>query len=402
MAHIDSVYGVRRPSRADELFPTDRPVPEAMIGRGDEVKALAASLDQGINRLVVGPRRQGKTTLCRAALGALRRQGAYTVDVDLFVLVDLRRFAEALVDGAIANRSALRRAARGAANAGRAGLSALSVVATARLRAELGESVELAFEPAAARRDPWRHFEHALRLLQRIAEVDGRHLVLFIDEFQQIGAAHQPFGEPDQVMTLMRGILQDSPSVTTVFAGSVEHVLRDLLAPPHRAFHQWGSWYELQPVDEATWREGLARRLAGTDVSFDPAALHRLVELGERHARTTMLLAQQAWYATVSEHRDVIDAGAVEAGLAMATAADGAAHEITLAYIRQAGRHTLAVAVAVAAGDPPYTVASPRTVQRALDALRTEGVVERRGPIGRGGWVVPDPLLRRFLARLEP
>lgn len=53
-------------------------------------------------------------------------------------------------------------------------------------------------------------------------------------------------------MGLMRSVLQDSPAVTNLFAGSVEQLLRDVLAPPRRAFFQWGSWYELQRVDATT------------------------------------------------------------------------------------------------------------------------------------------------------
>lgn len=45
-----------------ELFPTDTPIPaERMIGREEEVAAVARSLVGGGNLVIAGPRRTGKT-----------------------------------------------------------------------------------------------------------------------------------------------------------------------------------------------------------------------------------------------------------------------------------------------------------------------------------------------------
>src|SRR5438132_9769091 len=65
-----------------ELFPTDEPVSgEALIGRADDVDAIANSLLGSINVVLAGPRRLGKTSVARAALEVCRRAGAYTVGV---------------------------------------------------------------------------------------------------------------------------------------------------------------------------------------------------------------------------------------------------------------------------------------------------------------------------------
>lgn len=276
-------------------------------------------------------------------------------------------------------------------------MAAVGAAATVRLRTELGDGVELAFDPRLGRRDPRRYFEHALRLLQRICDHDGRSLVLFLDEFQEIGATRHPFGDPDEFMNLMRAVLQESPAVTCLFAGSVQHMMRDLLASEHRAFYQWGAWFELGTIDVETWRKGLARRAARAGVRFERLALDRLVELGEGQARTTMLLAQQTYLAALAEERDEVDLATVEVGMEQAMNADVAAHQAVVDQIRLIGRRALDVAVRIALGEPPYGTGSPNTAKRAIDALFAQGLVERRGTVGRGGWVVPDPLLRRYL-----
>lgn len=160
---------------------------------------------------------------------------------------------------------------------------------------------------ACGPRDPRRYFEDAVRLLQRICDHDGRRPLLFLDELGELAAARHPFGDPGEVMNLLRSVLQDSASVTCLFAGSVQHMMRDLLAAEHRAFYQWGSWFELELIEPETWRQGIERRARRAGVTFEPVALARLVELGEGQARTTMVLAQQAYVAAFSEGRDEID-----------------------------------------------------------------------------------------------
>jgi len=365
------------------------------------VSRLVTLLSEGVHQLVVGPRRQGKTTICQAATGTLGSGGMYVVEVDLFALATLTRMAEVLVDQAIGNRAALHRAGRAITKGGRSAAAIVGSAAQARLRTELGEGIELVFEPRGPRSDPRRHFEHALRLLQRICDHDGATLVLFIDEFQELGAQRAPFGDADEIMNLMRSVLQESPAVTCLFAGSSEHMMRDLLGEDHRAFYQWGAWYELEPIAASTWKLGLSERLVGTSVTFDPTALARLVDLGEGQARITMLLAQQAYLVAVTEDLGLIDAGTVEVAVELALRATSAAHQVTVDQIRDLGRHALDVAVRIARGEPPYRKGNaPRTIQRAIEMLSSKGLVEQRGVVGRGGWVVPDPLLRRVLARM--
>jgi hypothetical protein len=113
-----------------------------------------------------------------------------------------------------------------------------------------------------------------------------------------------------------------------------------------------------------------------------------------------MLVAQQAYVATVAEERTEIDRATIEVGLDQAMNADVAAHQAAVEQIRVMRRRALDVAVRIASGDPPYGSGRPNTAKRAIDALADQGFAERRGAVGRGGWVIPDPLLRRYLVRM--
>jgi len=97
--------------------------------------------------------------------------------------------------------------------------------------------------------------------------------------------------------------------VTCLFAGSVEHLMRDLFTPRQRAFYQFGGFHALAPIDVEDWRVGLVDRFAEDGCTVTPDALARLIELGEGHPRATMLVAQQTHDAAIADGTHVVDSG---------------------------------------------------------------------------------------------
>jgi len=381
-----------------ELFPTDEPVAgEALIGRADDVDAIAGSLLGAINVVLAGPRRLGKTSVARAALEVCRRADAYTVAVDLFKQPDAAQLAESLSAGALANRPKVRQLLARARQAPARARQVASLSATVRLKQELGDGVELAFSPSSDERHPDRALRDALELLQRIAAADDKRLVLFLDEFQELASPRKPYGDPDSVTRMLRAVMQDSPTVTVLFAGSIEHVMRDLFGPAERALSQFGSFYELPPIAHDDWAVGIPARLALDRCTIDDDALAGLIDLGEGHPRATMLIAQQAHYVATLELSRHVDLAHVGAGFERAMTSDRLKHEQTLAHLRSLGRHAQRMAERVALSDKLYQGLAPDTANQTLRALRDAGIIEHHG---RGEWRIFDPLLRRFLRQL--
>ncbi len=365
-----------------------------MIGRAEDVREIATALEQGINLVVTGPRRTGKTSVCDAALTRAKGHGCYVAAVDLFRLADAAELAEALVAAVVANRSKVHRAVRRARLAGRAALTAAQAAGVMRLRDEMGEAIEIVLTPGIAQRDPQRYLDLALRLPDQIARADDRRVIVFFDEFQEVASPRHPYGDPDALTKRMRAIFQRSDHVSHLFAGSLEHVMRDLFAPERRAFSGFGSLRTLRTIEADAWRDGLVARFEADGCTIDPDALERLVELGEGHPRATMLIAQQTHLASVLTGTRRIDAALVEVGLRAALQGDEAALEETVARIRTMHRLALTMARRVAAGETLHAGIHPGEGDRALKALRDAGVIER---VARGHWVVINPLLRRHL-----
>ncbi len=383
-----------------DMFPTDLPLPAAqLIGRAEDVRELSTSLMAGLNIVVAGPRRTGKTSVCEAALARAKRAGNYTVAIDLFRIPNAAQLAETLVAATIANRPRLHRLVHRAREAGRLVADAAGTTVVLRAQDELGAELEIAFKPGLADRDPDRYLDYALALPQRIAETDGKHAIVFIDEFQEVANPRKPYGDTDSVTKRMRAIFQRSPDVSFLFAGSYEHLLRGLFGQARQAFGSFGSIYELRPIPAEAWRDGIVARLRADSCTIDPEALERLLELGGGHPRATMLIAQKTHLQSILVGTHRIDATLVEQGLRSALLGDRATLEQTVEQIRLGHRHALLIARRIALGESPYRELKSVEAFRALKSLQQGGLIVSDGP---RRWRILDPLLARYLRELEP
>lgn len=387
-----------KPTR-EELFPTDEPVaPDQMVGRGDDVSRLVSSLSTGQNLRILAPRRTGKTTVCEAALSRLREEGWYTATVDLMQPSGAAGFAQELTRALLANRPQLKQALTQARNAwGR-----MSDRMRAQATVDLGDGVKIAFEPGwSVRDDPDFALAEALELPQRLAEKDGRPVVLFLDELQELAAPAAPFGDPVRLQGRMRATFQRAKQVGLLFAGSREHAMKQVFRPD-APLGGYGGSYSLSPIAAYEWEEGIAERFERASVEADQAAVARIVELGDGHPRATMLVAAEAYAAVCEAGVDSLDAGIVAQAWDRAQVHDV---ERCRSMVERMRRLRLAKgkdlvfssAQAVAAGQPPYSSgAHAEQVRRVLDALADLGVAEQ---VGRGSWRVPDPIMRAYLAK---
>ena len=268
---------------SSDLFPTDVPIPASqMIGREADVDEITGALIGGANLILAGPRRTGKTSVCDAALNRAEVRGCTWRALDLFRVADTAELAETLALAVISNRSTAHRLVRRARELGRAALSAAQAAAVLKLQSQLGEVVEVALTPGWAAADPQRALDLALELPERVAVADGKRMILFFDEFQEIAGDRHPYGDPDQVTKRMRAVFQRATSVSYLFAGSLEHTMRDLFAPNQRAFSGFGGFHALRQISHAEWVIGLSERFAADDCTVQAGALERIVELASQ------------------------------------------------------------------------------------------------------------------------
>lgn len=381
-----------------DLFPSDAPVPlDRMIGRREDVDRLVLALSGGAHRVLAAPRRTGKTSVCDAAVELLRRDGFYTVSVSLFRYTSSATLAEAIAQEALANRPAMHRLIGRVREVGAAVVKGAALTLATRAQADLGDGVELAIAPGRAAADPERALRVALELPQRIAERDGKRLILFVDELQEI-IDGSGYGDPDSLMSFLRETLHASDRVTALFAGSLEHMMRELFTNRRRALYGFGGFFDLTPISTSEWRDGLAERFEQDGCHPHQAALDRIVELGGGHPRSIMLIAQQTHLAAIEAQTREIDLGVALSGWRGALEAERARHVDTVEGIRRMGRSgaaALRVVVNLANGRAAYHDMESQAASRALQRLQRASIVHR-GP-GTPTWVLDDPLLAAYI-----
>jgi hypothetical protein len=379
-----------------ELFPTDDPVePDLLIGRASDVEDLASRLGAGTHVVMAGPRRTGKSTVALAALSRVRSAGLYTAHVDLWDHEDLASLTKALAQSIVSNRGPVAKALDRARESGRELRELLPTGAVATLRTHLGEDVELAWSTPSSARSSHAGLGATIALAQRIAERDKRRIVLFFDEFQDIATSPHRFGDPDVLSKQLRAQLQRSPLVSVLFAGSMEHLMRDLFGPARRALSQFGNFHELSPILPSEWEQGIAARYLELDMRAADGAVSEIVALGEGHPRTTMLIARETLTVGLAYHGvRTIELGDVRGGYDLAMQADRLRHEEIVERLRSTA-HAYPIALRVARAQHPYSGTASSAVRRALAMMEKAGIAERRG---RGDWIVPEPLLRAYLA----
>jgi len=386
----------KKKSGREELFPTDRPVdPDRMIGREHDVNRIATALETGQNLRILAPRRTGKTTVCNATLARLRERGWYAASLDLMQPAGAAGLAQYLTRSLLACRPQFQRALSEA----RSGWERLSDRLRVEASMDLGDGIRIAFGPNPRQLDPHSALAEAFALPQRLAEKDDRPVALFIDELQELAAPAAPFGDPQRLQALMRSTFQRSGGVSLLFAGSREHAMEDIFRPD-APLGGFGGSYPLSEITTAEWEEGIGERFESASLVAEPAVVRRVVELGARHPRATMLVAAEAFTAAREAGAPTLNASSVELAWEKACSHDAERCRIVVERMRRLkfAKGTdvaLLVARALATGDAPYSVdAHAEQVRRALDSLNDIGVAEQ---LGHRSWRIADPILRAYL-----
>ncbi|MEA2467725.1 MAG: uncharacterized protein QOJ57_1851 [Thermoleophilaceae bacterium] len=384
-----------RRQASGDLFPTDQPIPASqMIGRAADVRELSIAIQNATNCVVAGPRRTGKTSVCDAAMLQAETEGFYVASVDLFRLADAAELAEAIATSVLKNRPAAYKTVASARRLGRKALSIPQVALTTKMRTELGDAVELALTPGLAAQDPQKALLAALELPQRVAMADKKRCIVFFDEFQEVASERRPYGHPDQITKQMRAVFQRSTQVSYLFAGSIEHVMRDLFAPSGRAFSGFGSFHHLREITPEDWIEGLRDRFAADGCAIAADTLEHLIDLGELHPRITMLIAQKTHYLSIVLGTREITRELVAQGYQLAYQGDVALLDQMIEQIRRSHKFGLRLARRIAARQTLTSGMHAGQADRAIKKLLEAGLVEQ---VARGDYRIFNPLLRHHL-----
>lgn len=266
-------------------------MPEAQqIGRRGAIESLEANLDGVVHQWLIGKRRIGKTSVAKAVLARLRKNGAVALDVDLSKLEastseglagDIARQAQAAHAGeAVAGRlfsfaRAQKQRAKGLSRA----LEGLGYE-------NEGQALDTVASLLAGADGGGPGLGKVLSALSLHARATERHAYLLLDEVHLL--ANLPRAEEDVAHQCHE---VDSP-VVFIFAGSEEAAAR-ALRETGRPLAAVGQEFELPDIAREDWLPGLRSRFERTGVTIADTELNAIVSASEGHPRRTMLISSR-------------------------------------------------------------------------------------------------------------
>lgn len=366
-------------------------------GRVREIARLQQLALGGQHTYLFAPRRYGKTSLLREALGdAERRKRMVVVWCDCLPTTDERDLA-----GRLAQQVTL------AARRGRLAewiKNAASLFSRIRPAVSIGPDGEarVSVEVAPLASDPsLRSVEDAITAVGRLRGLRRVPVALVLDEFQQIAE----WDAKHQTEAVLRTAIQHFDGVSCIFAGSERHLLQQMFADRARPLFKLAGPFPLNRLSRAEVEPWLVERFHDTGLALDPTGSDRLIEITAGHPWATQYLAHFVWEVAVGGRVERVNADVVNTALGQAVETGDTVYARDYASLTPSQRQVLA-AIATDPTDEPlaatylrrHDLPAKSTVSQSLASLVEKGYLEQE----ESGYFASDPVFGEWLKRLHP
>lgn len=230
-------------------------------GRKDEIRRLKANFEGGINTILISPRRYGKTSLVDYVCRNMDKSDIIIVRLDIFGCKTEYDFYNALV-AAVLKQTASK--VQQWMDEARDFLTRL----TPKIGIPLDPTSEITISLGIT---PETHTpEEILNLVEQIAQRKQRHIVVCIDEFQEVGE----FPDSKQVQGRLRSVWQHHHDASYCLFGSKRHMMSTMFLNRSMPFYQFGDLMWLGKIPTADWTDYIVSHFeeAGRHITPDMAA----------------------------------------------------------------------------------------------------------------------------------
>jgi AAA+ ATPase superfamily predicted ATPase len=251
---------------------------ENFTDRVKETKRLKMDFENGINVILVSPRRMGKSSIVKKVKSEITDPTIKVVYMDIY---DCRseydfynRFASVLLkETATKTEQVLDNIKR----------------FLVRLSPKISFSPEPMSEISLSLGITPQNYqpEEILQLPELIAQEQGVHLIICIDEFQQIGE----FGDSLTVQKRLRGIWQHQQNVSYCLFGSKKHLMTKLFQNRKMPFYQFGEMMYLDKIPTDDWVKFICTRFKKQGKIISEELAQRICEKVDNHSSYVQQLA---------------------------------------------------------------------------------------------------------------
>lgn len=263
------------------------------IGRKEEIRRLKMNFEEGINTILISPRRWGKTSLVRKVCEVVDRKKVIPVFVDIFKCKTEYEFYNALAEAVLKQ------------TASKAELwmdNARDFIA--RLSPKVSFSPELNSEFALSLGiSPKTHVpEEILSLAEEIAQKKQKRIVVCIDEFQQIGE----MADSVSIQKRLRSVWQHQRLTSYCLFGSKKHTMMNVFQKRNMPLYQFGDFKFLDKIPTETWVEYIVQHFKDRQRTISAEQAAKICQLVDNYSS---YVQQLSWlvFSLIDEGQVVTD-----------------------------------------------------------------------------------------------
>lgn len=260
------------------------------IDRVEERRQLKSFLGNGISVMLISPRRWGKSSLVRQTMGELLAEDKHVrvCYIDAFSITSmaefLNAFASAVIEGTSSTLEKRFEDMKRFINA---------ITPTITISDNTLNSFSMDLKLGSLERST----QEILRLPETIAKAKGLHVIVCIDEFQQLAN----LTEWKSLEGKMRAEWQLQHNTTYCLYGSKRHMMLDIFGNAANPFYRFGQVLFLKKIEKEYWVPYIVEGFAKTGKHISEELAGRICDIVECHSWYVQQLSFFLWTVTDDE-----------------------------------------------------------------------------------------------------
>lgn len=255
--------------------------------REKDLDKLYKNLTQGINTMLISPRRWGKSSLVEKLILELKTKNPAikVVNLDLFSVSSEEEFLEMFAREVIKASSTMWQEWIQSAKDFFKQLTPILTVGIDPMN-----DFSLGFDWNQLK----KHRSEILDLPEKLANDKNYRFIICLDEFQNLATFH----EFEFLEKSMRAIWQRQKSVSYCLYGSKRHMMTDIFDNPSKPFYRFGDIMLLQKIKREKWISFIVESFANTKKEIAPDLAELIPTLMQDHSWYVQQLAHYTWQKT--------------------------------------------------------------------------------------------------------
>lgn len=258
----------------------------SFTNREKETEKIKTNLLNGINTMLISPRRWGKTSLVEKVILDINKKDkkVKTVMIDLFSVSSEQEFLE------IFAREVLKASSTKWQEWIKTGKDLFKQLIPKFSMGFEETDFSLSFDWKELK----KHSQEVLDLPELISKKKGIRFIICLDEFQNLSN----FDTYTEFEKKMRACWQRHHSVTYCMYGSKRHMMTNIFNNPAKPFYRFGDIILLQKIEAGKWIKFICKSFSssGKQISEDDAA--RIPKLMKNHSWYVQQLSHYTWNLT--------------------------------------------------------------------------------------------------------